>query len=431
MAMVPSSDGFGNEIYQISQHEGFDPPLELYTEPECKGMMFINHGHPNTTRMGSATYVPQFSIPPIVTPPLELFDAAGRVFRLDLLEISMPGESIRYWIDENPLPELYVEGVDYIGELLRHSPNNNSAALESFQSTIPVDDMTATYPVPAQSQHQGFQEGILNIDQRNFEDRNWGPQRQIYEDLGSVFTIPPVYGLNKGVAAPGLGNSGKLSHYSSSTHSIRKSVANDCLALRSPNPNDFHYPTSPKLDHPNTLEKNKNSQSPTIPTVARPSRHSARGIWTPIGSTLVEDVSSQLTLPEPDQFAYEAAQARLRNALLRTSTRAGEQQGVGVRDTSGSAAAADNTPAKSNGEQEQQGRAVARGRPRGTTARRGRGSRGGRGGGAQHVPLQNAKAASRSRGTTARRGRGGRAGRGGDAQHGPLQNAKVERTASE
>lgn len=149
---TPSGDDFGNEICQIPRHEGFLPPVALYTERECKGRVFLRHGHPSTTRMDSGTYVP------IVYPPIKLFDGAGRVFRLDLLESYMPGESIRYWIDYSSQPDLYVQGADYIGELHRNPQNDSSAALEKFNA-----------------------------------------------DLGLGFTLPPIHGPST------VGNSGKLS----------------------------------------------------------------------------------------------------------------------------------------------------------------------------------------------------------------------------
>lgn len=154
----PSGDNFGNEICQIPRHEGFVPPSALFTERECKGRVFLRHGHPSTTRMDSGTYVP------IIYPPIKLFDGAGRVFRLDLLEPYVAGESIRYCIDYSSQTDLDVKGVDYIEELHRNPQNDNSAAQEKFNA-----------------------------------------------DLGHGFTLPPIYGPDTANVASRVGNSGKLS----------------------------------------------------------------------------------------------------------------------------------------------------------------------------------------------------------------------------
>ncbi|MCJ1346793.1 hypothetical protein MMC31_005011 [Peltigera leucophlebia] len=205
-----SGNGYLTEIHRGSKPEAFVPPMRLYTETGCKGRVFLEHGHPRTTRMGSATYIPQFARPFVVNPPLELFDADGRTFRLDLLENYTPGGSIRYWIDANYQPELY-PGIDYIGDLLhllRTSPNDNSAALESLQNTPALGDKSN--PTPTQGHQQGFQQGFLNIHERNFEDGNWGAQGQSSGGIGMAPVGPSVYGLEAGNDASRVGNSGKL-----------------------------------------------------------------------------------------------------------------------------------------------------------------------------------------------------------------------------
>lgn len=176
-------------------------------------------------------------------------------------------------------------------------------------------------------------------------------------------------------------------------------------------------------DHPNRPKGNRNSRSQTTPTVARHSRHSRR-LRTPIGSTLAKD-SSQSTLPNTDQSTNEAAEARLGSALSRASTRDLTQLEVDFRASLVRAAAAHGAPAASNnGEQEQQGPAVARGRSargsRGTTVPRGRSARGSRG-----TTVLRGRSARGSRGTTALRGRGGA------AQIGPRHYEKVECAVSE
>lgn len=223
--MTPRGDALENGISQLGQ--GLVPPLALYSQQGCKGRIFLRHGYPSTSRMGSTRYVPQFPSPPIVSPPLQLFDDASRVFRLDLLVQYKIGGSIKYWLDENTTPEPYIEGFDYLGEILRNPPIDNSAALESGPSTIPVDGMAARNLVPSQSQHTGFQESFFTPNEQNVEYRNYGARNQIYFDIGLTATVPTAYTLGTADAASGLGNSGKLSLRSHSTHSNGKSAADD------------------------------------------------------------------------------------------------------------------------------------------------------------------------------------------------------------
>lgn len=154
----PSGDDSGNETCQISRNEGSILPPALYTERGRKGMVFLRHGHPTTTRMDSATYAP------VVYPPLKLFDGSGREFRLDLREPYKPGTSVRYWIDHNSRPDLYVKRFEYIRELHQNPQNDNLAAQENSNA-----------------------------------------------DLGLGFTLPPNYGPDPADVASRVGNSGTLS----------------------------------------------------------------------------------------------------------------------------------------------------------------------------------------------------------------------------
>lgn len=123
---IPSSDAPENGNCQISQPgQGSIYPSALYSQPGCNGRIFLRDGDSSTTIIDSTRYSPQFPDPLIVIPPLKLFDRAGRMFCLDLEKPYVPGKGIWYWLNENPNPETYVEGVDYIGELLRHAYNEN------------------------------------------------------------------------------------------------------------------------------------------------------------------------------------------------------------------------------------------------------------------------------------------------------------------
>lgn len=219
----PRSDALEN----AKLDEGPIYPSALYLQPGCNGRIFLRHGYPSTSRMGSTRYVPQFPQPPIVSPPLKLFDADGRLFRLDLLAEYRIGGCIKYWLDENPMPESYVEGFDYIGEMLRDMPNDSSAARESGASILPVDGMAARYLVPAQSQQPGFQEGVFTPNERNAEYGNYGARGQMNSDTELTATVPPAYVLNTADGVSGHGNSGKLSLRLRSAHSNGASAADD------------------------------------------------------------------------------------------------------------------------------------------------------------------------------------------------------------
>lgn len=220
---APRSDALENG----KPEKGPIHPLALYSQPGCNGRIFLRHGYPSTSRMGSTRYVPQFPQPPIVSPPLKLFDGAGRVFRLDLLAEYRIGGSIKYWFDEDPMPESYVEGVDYIGEMLRDMPNDSSAALESGASILPVDDMPPRYLVPAQSQQPGFQEDFFNPNERNTEYRSYEARGQMNSDIELTATVPPAYVLNTTDGVSGHENSGKLSLGLRSAHFNGASATDD------------------------------------------------------------------------------------------------------------------------------------------------------------------------------------------------------------
>lgn len=219
----PRSDALEND----ELGKGLVHPLALYSQPGCNGRIFLRQGYPSTSRTGSTRYIPQFPKPPIESPPIELFDGAGRVFRLDLLAEYRIGGSIKYWLDENPMPEPYVEGVDYLGELLRSVPDDSSAALESGASILPVGDMAVRHQVPAHSQHLGFQQGAFTPNERNAEYRNYGARRQIYPDIGLTAIVPPDYALNTADVVSGHGNPGKLSMRLRLAHSNGASAANE------------------------------------------------------------------------------------------------------------------------------------------------------------------------------------------------------------
>lgn len=201
------------------------PPLALYSEPERNGRIFLRHGDPSTSSTGSTRYLPQFPQPPVVCPPLQLFDSAGRVFRLDLLAEYRIGGSIKYWFDENPMPETFVEGVDYVGELLQDLPNDNPVALESVARTLPFDDMAAKYRVPSQSQNPEY--SVFPPYDLNTEYRNDGVREQIYSDSKLTATVPPADVLNTADVVSGHGNSGKLALQLRSAHSNSASAADD------------------------------------------------------------------------------------------------------------------------------------------------------------------------------------------------------------
>lgn len=198
------------------------PPEILYSQPGRNGRVFLRHGDPSTSSTGSTRYLPQFPKPPIVIPPLQLFDSAGRVFRLDLLAEYKINGSIKYWFDKNSMPENYLGGVDYIGEMLQDLPNDNSAALESVASALPVDDMAAAYQVPVQSQHPGL--GVFPHNNRNAEYRNYGAREQMYSNTEFAATVPTPEILNTPDVVSGYGNSGK------SALQLRLAHSNSALA---------------------------------------------------------------------------------------------------------------------------------------------------------------------------------------------------------
>lgn len=204
--MVTSQESNTLENGQLVQ--GLLPPLVLYSQPGRNGRVFMRHGDPSTSSTGSTSYLPQFPKPPIVSPPIQLFDDTGRVFRLDLLAEYRIGGSIKYWFDENPMPDNYLEGVDYIGEMLRDLPNDKSAAQESAASTLPVDDIAARDRLSVQSQHPGF--GVFPPNNRNPANRNYGARWGIYFDTEFSATVPPPEVLNTADVVSGYGNSGKL-----------------------------------------------------------------------------------------------------------------------------------------------------------------------------------------------------------------------------
>lgn len=205
--------------------QGLVPPLALYSAPERNGRIFLRHGDPSTSSTGSTSYLPQFPKPPVVSPPLQLFDSTGRVFRLDLLAEYRIGGSIKYWFDENPMPETYVEGFDYVGKLLQDLPNDNPVALESVARTLPFDDMATRYRVPAQSQHPEY--SVFPPYNLNTEYRNDGVREQIYSDSELTATVPPADVLNTADVDSGHGNSGKLALRLRSAHSNSASAADD------------------------------------------------------------------------------------------------------------------------------------------------------------------------------------------------------------
>lgn len=216
----PSGDGSINEAHQVPPHEEFDPPLVLYTKLGRVGRVFLRHCHPWATSMDSAMYIPQFPIPLLLSPPVELFDESGRVFRLDLLETYRPGWGIRYWVDDNYQPEMYVPGIDYLGDLVRSQSECDFVAPESLQPASAIGDMDAGYPVAAQGQQQAPQRNSTHIDGRNSGGRE---KRRMTGYLESVQAAV----LGTAISSSGVEHLGKLFLNSSSTHSIRKSVADD------------------------------------------------------------------------------------------------------------------------------------------------------------------------------------------------------------
>ena len=266
---IPRGDALICEISQPGQ--GLLAPWELYSQPGCNGRIFLRQGYPSTSRIGSTRYVPQFPNPPIVSPPLQLFDSAGRVFRLDFLVQYRLGESIRYWLDENPKPEPYVDGVDYIGEILRSSPSDNLAVVESEPRTMPVDCMAVGYMVPAQNPYSGFQEDSFTPNEREVDYRNNGKRRQTYSDTGLIVRVPPAYVLKTAHVVSGRGNSGKLSLRSHSTHSNGTSAADHSQVLRSSNPSDSNqkFSTTLQPNHPNRLRQDSTQQMRTYGAPAR------------------------------------------------------------------------------------------------------------------------------------------------------------------